>query len=219
MLPLLLLLALTPAFAQDNRDEPFINKESDRILKLHPLQIGEVYLSYEKMRTERTSNEFGLSYVYRAYFEGDKFFAPEDVNVQGIHIRMSQRHYTSQKHAGSPFGFFHGPMFGYRFMVFEENVFGLPEQDPNSPDYQFVGRLYQNTLELNYQIGAQFKLGRHFTTEVSAALGGRLKYALSKGAGELLPDNIIGHELVAEENSAIFVVPSPQLNVSVGYAF
>ncbi|GAB3826073.1 hypothetical protein GCM10028895_36440 [Pontibacter rugosus] len=137
----------------------------------------------------------------------------------GLHVRMSQRYYTTKKHRGTPFGFFHGPLFGYRFMVFEENVFGLPEQNPNDADYQFVGRLYQNTVELNYQVGGQFKLGRHLTAELSAALGGRLKYALSKGAGELLTDNIIGHALTAEDNSAIFVVPSPQLNFSIGYSF
>ncbi len=131
---------------------------------------------------------------------------------------MSQRKYP-KKNAGSPFGFFHGFVFGYRFIAFGENVFGLPAQDPGDPDYRFVGRLYQNSLDLSYQLGVQFKLSNHLTAEAAGALGGRAKYALAKNAGELLTDNIIGHAVVAEDNSAIFVVPLPQLNLSVGYAF
>lgn len=214
-LMLLLMLPLSHTFAQDSNDDSLIDPKYDRILKLHPLQIGEVYLSYEKMRSNTVSNELGLSYVYRSYLKSGDFL-PDDVKVNGVHVRMSQRYYTSRKREGVPFGFFHGPLFGYRFMVFEESVFDRPLEDPNS---RFVGRLYQNSLELNYQLGGQFLLGGRFTAEVSAALGARLKYALAKGADELLTENIIGHALVAEENSAIFIVPSPQLNVSVGYTF
>ncbi|RIJ37786.1 ABC transporter ATP-binding protein [Pontibacter oryzae] len=219
----LLLLPLGAAMAQHisaphQEEELQVNPDHDRIIKLHPLQLGEVYLSYEKMRADRVSNEFGLSYIYKAYLDGSSFFVENDKAVNGIAIRMSQRHYTSKKRRGTPFGFFHGPMFGYRFMAFEDNALEV-EQDPSSPDYRYVGRLYQNSLELNYQLGWQFKLGQQFTGEVSGALGGRVKYALAKGAGDLLADYIIGHELVTEENSAIFVVPSPQLNISVGYSF
>ncbi|TPE42678.1 ABC transporter ATP-binding protein [Pontibacter mangrovi] len=217
LLCLLMLLPYSRVMAQDT-EEATADPAHDRVLKLHPLQIGEVYFSYEKMRTDRVSNEFGLSYVYQAYFKSDDFL-PEAVSVGGVHVRMAQRYYTSKKHDAVPFGFFHGPLFGYRFMVFEKNAFDRPFQDPADPDYRFVGRLYQNTLELNYQLGGQFLLGRKITLEVSGALGARLKYALAKGADELLPDHIIGHTLIAEDNSAIFVVPSPQLNVSLGYSF
>lgn len=218
----LLLLPLSAAMAQQtsvSEDEELnINTDHDKIIKLHPLQLGELYLSYEKMRAERVSNEFGLSYIYKAYLDGGSFFVDNDKSVTGIVIRMSQRHYTSRKRRGTPFGFFHGPMFGYRFMAFEDNALEV-DQNPSSPDYRYVGRLYQNSLELNYQLGWQFKLGQQFTGEVSGALGGRVKYALAKGAGDLLADYIIGHELITEDNSAIFVVPSPQLNLSVGYSF
>lgn len=218
----LLLLPLSAAMAQQtsvSEDEELnINTDHDKIIKLHPLQLGELYLSYEKMRAERVSNEFGLSYIYKAYLDGGSFFVDNNKSVTGIAIRMSQRHYTSRKRRGTPFGFFHGPMFGYRFMAFEDNALEV-DQNPSSPDYRYVGRLYQNSLELNYQLGWQFKLGRQFTGEVSGALGGRVKYALAKGAGDLLADYIIGHELITEDNSAIFVVPSPQLNLSVGYSF
>ncbi|AKD02944.1 hypothetical protein POKO110462_01685 [Pontibacter korlensis] len=214
----LLVLPLSHTLAQDTNEGLIINPKHDRILKLHPLQVGEVYISYEKMRSNYISNEFGLSYVYQGYLKSDDFL-PEGVKVGGVHVRMSQRYYTSKKQDGVPFGFFHGPLFGYRFMAFEENVFDRPMQDPADPDYQFVGRLYQNSLELSYQLGGQFLLGKQLTMEVSGALGARLKYALAKGAGDLLTENIIGHTLVAEDNSAIFIVPSPQLNISVGYSF
>ena len=104
-------------------------------------------------------------------------------------------------------------------MVFEENVFRLPVQDPADPDYRFIGRLYQNSLELSYQVGVQFKLANHLTADVAGSIGGRVKYALAKNAGELLPEHIIGYAVTAETNSAVFVVPLPQLNLSVGYAF
>ncbi|MCX2742095.1 ABC transporter ATP-binding protein [Pontibacter anaerobius] len=215
-LVLLLALPFTQAFAQDASDTTYTTDiAQQRIIKLHPLQIGEVYFSYEKMRTERISNEFGISYVYRGYFKSDDFL-PDDVKAGGVHMRMSQRYYTSKKHDGVPLGFFHGPLFGYRFMVFEEGVFNTAFEDPGSST---VGRLYQNSLELNYQLGSQFMLGKGFTMEVSAALGARLKVAMAKGADDLLTENIIGHALVAERNSAIFIVPSPQLNISAGYSF
>lgn len=217
----LLLILFMPqhcAFAQSGEGEGQPSAAYDRILKLHPLQIGEVYFSYEKMRTERISNEFGLSYVYQGYLKSDDFL-PDAVKVGGVHIRMSQRYYTSKKYDNVPFGFFHGPMFGYRFMAFEEGAFDSPFESPSDPSGRRVGRLYQNSLELSYQLGGQFKLGQRFIWEVSAALGARLKYALAKNADELLPEHIIGHTLASEPNSAIFIVPAPQLNVSVGYAF
>ncbi|OKL40669.1 hypothetical protein [Pontibacter flavimaris] len=214
----LLMLPLRHTLAQDTTEAVLMDPAHDRILKLHPLQMGEVYISYEKMRTERISNEFGLSYVYRGYLKSEDFL-PDDVKVGGVHIRMSQRYYTSKKHDGVPLGFFHGPMFGYRFMAFEEGALDSPFEDPDNSFGRQVGRLYQNTLELNYQLGGQFLVGKKLTVEVSAALGARLKYALAKGADELLTENIIGHALVAEQNSAIFITPSPQLNVSVGYSF
>lgn len=210
-------MPILKAQAQDGDDVQQIDKATDRVLKVNPFQLGGVSLSYEKMRTERISNEIALSYIYRTYWDSEEWL-PEGKRVQGVGVKMSQRKY-SNKGTASPFGFFHGFVFGYRFLVFEENVFGLPEQDPAEPGYRFVGRLYQNSLDLSYQLGVQFKLSEHFTAEAAGALGGRVKYALSNNAAELLTDNIIGHAVVAEDNSAIFVVPLPQLNLSVGYAF
>lgn len=215
----LLWMPLLQAQAQDEDDDDVqeINTAHDRVLKVNPLQLGEVSLSFEKMRAERVSNEIALSYIYRSYLNGDEWL-PVDVPVQGVGVKMSQRRY-SKKNMGRPFGFFHGFVFGYRLLVFEEDVFGLPEQDPNSTDYRFVGSLYQNSLDLSYQLGVQFKLSSHLTAEAAGALGGRAKYALAKNAGELLTDHIIGHAVVAEDNSAVFVVPMPQLNFSLGYSF
>lgn len=198
-------------------EDRVVNTDHDRIFKIRPLDMGQVSLAYEKLRAARVSNEFGLSYIYTTYFKSDVFL-PEEQPVDGVAIRMSQRHYTSKKRQ-APFGFYHGPVFGYSFIVFEENVFGLEELPPSDPNYRYVGRLYQNALDLSYQLGWQFKLGRHFTTELGAAIGARAKYARATGAGELLPDNIIGHAVVEDENSAIFLVPLPKLNFSVGYSF
>lgn len=215
-----IVLLFTPlyiAYAQDDREEQYIDASYDRVLKIYPLQLGEVYLAQEKMRAERISNELGLSYVYWSYLKGDDWM-PERKNVKGVAIRMSQRKYTS-KNEGRPFGFFHGPVFGYRFVAFEQNVFELPAQDPSAPGYRFVGRLYQNSLDLSYQLGWQFKLSDHLTAEVGGAIGGRVKFALANNADELLTEHVIGRTVAAENNSAIFVVPLPQLNFSVGYAF
>lgn len=215
----LLFTPLLTARAQSDVEVLYIDKSYDRILKAYPLQLGEVYLAHEKMRTERISNEFGLSYVYWSYLKGDgDEWMPERKNVQGLGIRMSQRKYTANNE-GRPFGFFHGPVFGYRLLIFEKNVFDLPVRDPSDPEYRFIGRLYQNSLDLSYQLGVQFNLTGHLTAEVGAALGGRVKYALANNADELLTERIIGHAVVAERNSAIFAVPFPQLNLSVGYAF
>lgn len=205
------------ASAQSDVEVLYIDKSSDRVLKVYPLQLGEVYLAYEKMRTERISNEFGLSYIYRSYLKGDEWI-PERKSVQGMAIRMSQRKYTV-KNEGRPFGFFHGPVFGYRLLIFERDVFELPVRDPRDPEFRYVGRLYQHGLDLSYQLGVQFNLTGHLTADVAAAIGGRVKYALANNADELLPDRIIGHAVIAERNSAIFVVPLPQLSISVGYAF
>ncbi|WP_161889460.1 ABC transporter ATP-binding protein [Pontibacter russatus] len=215
----LLWMPLTQVQAQDGYEDDMEEEEVERyrVLKVNPFQLGDVSLSYEKMRTNRISNEIAFSYIYRSFLQGDGGL-PEDVRVQGAGIRMSQRKY-SNKASGKPYGFFHGFVFGYRFMAFEEGVFGLPEHAPGDPDYRLVGRLYQNSLDLSYQLGVQFRLSEHLTAEAAGALGARAKYALAKNAGALLTDNIIGHALVAEDNSAVFVVPAPQLILSVGYAF
>ncbi|MEJ8801325.1 ABC transporter ATP-binding protein [Pontibacter sp. H249] len=218
-----LLLSVNTAQAQLYEEEPqniednAINPDHDRILKLRPLDIDRISFAFEKLRSSRVANELGLSYIYRAYFKNSGFL-PEEEKVNGFGVRMSQRHYTSKKRQ-SPFGFYHGPVFGYQLLIFKENVFGLQDLPPSDPNYRFVGRLYQNSLDLAYQIGWQFKLGRHFTTELGAGLGGRVKYARSVGADELLTENIIGHAVVAERNSAVFLMPLPLFNFSVGYSF
>ncbi len=217
---MLVWLPLSGAQAQnhdDGDDTHLINKDHDRILKLNPLQLGEVTLSYEKMRAARTANEIGISYIYRTYLNGDAAI-PEEQSVQGIGVRMSQRKY-SKKNIGHPFGFFHGPVFSYRFILFDEDVFGMPQQDPNDPDYKFVGRMYQNSLDLSYQLGGQFKLTRHLTAEIAGALGVRAKYVLATNAGNMLSEYVIGHQLAAENSAAFFVVPLPQLKLTVGYSF
>lgn len=220
----LFILAAGAAKAQeqdlDAPDVQGMDKAHDRIIKVHPLQLGEVYLSLEKLRTERVSNEYGIGYIYSSYLKGetDDWQDFEAKDVMGIGIHMSQRHYASnKKHA--PFGFFHGPVFGYRFLVFDKNVFELPEQDPTSPDYRFVGRLYQNSVDVSYRIGGQFLLGNHFTLELAGSLGGRVKYAKATSADELLPQHIIGHELIKDESSLVAATPLAGLKFSVGYSF
>lgn len=197
-----------------------IDKAHDRVIKLHPLQLGEVYMSLEKLRTERISNEYGIGYIYKSYLKGetDEWQDFEAKDVKGIGIHMSQRHYTSNKKS-APFGFFHGPVFGYRFLVFNENVFELPEQNPSSPDYRFVGRLYQNSVDVSYHIGGQLLLGNHFAVELAGSLGGRVKYAYARSGEELLPAHVIGHELIKDENSFVAATPLAQLKFSVGYSF
>ncbi|MEJ8757695.1 ABC transporter ATP-binding protein [Pontibacter sp. H259] len=223
---ILFILAAGATQAQEEGQDPDapevreIDTAHDRVIKVHPLQLGEIYLSLEKMRTERISNEYGLGYVYKSYVKGetDDWEDFEARDVMGVAVHMSQRYYNVKKRS-APFGLFWGPVFGYRFLVFEKNVFQLPEQDPNSPNYRFVGRLYQNSLDLSYQLGGQFLLGNHFTLELAGALGGRVKYARSTSANELLPQHIIGHELMKDESSYIAATPLGQLKFSVGYSF
>ncbi|WP_162427951.1 ABC transporter ATP-binding protein [Pontibacter pudoricolor] len=224
---LLCLLTLQVALAQRGQeqdpDEPDIkeiDKAHDRIIKLHPVQLGEIYLSLEKLRTGRVANEYGIGYIYKSYLkDGTEDWGNfEAKDVLGVGIHMSQRHYTSKKKS-APFGFFHGPVFGYRFLLFDKDVFELPEQDPTSPNYRFVGRLYQHSLDLSYQIGYQHLLGRHFTLELAGALGGRVKYAKASSADELLPEHIIGYELIRDESSYIAATPLGKLKFSVGYSF
>lgn len=221
-----ILIPFSAVQAQD--EEPIdtldkvINTDHDRIIKFRPVDVGQISFAFEKLRSSRVSNELGLGYIYSTYFKdsGDSGFlsGPEEKKVNGLSVRMSQRHYTSNRKL-SPFGFYHGPVFGYRLLIFDRNVFGMEDLPPSDPNYRFVGRLYQNSLDLSYQIGWQFQLGRHFTLETGAGLGGRMKYARSVGADELLTENIIGHAVVAEKNSAIFLVPLAQFNLSVGYSF
>ncbi|PKV67046.1 ABC transporter ATP-binding protein [Pontibacter ramchanderi] len=194
-----------------------IDRDHDKILKVHPLHYGEVFVSYERVRAPNISNEFGLSYLYKVHLKDDSWFT-EARDVMGIGIRMSQRYYTSRKKS-PPFGFFHGPMFSYRFVVFERNVFDLPDLPPSDPDFRYVGRLYQNALDLSYHLGYQIQLGRHFTTELLGGLGGRVKIANATNGGDLIKENIIGHVVHSDEGAVIAVVPSPQLNFSIGYSF
>ena len=72
---------------EDDEEEEEV--ERYRVLKVNPFQLGDVSLSYEKMRTERISNEFGLSYVYQGYLKSDDFL-PDAVSVIGLHVRMSR---------------------------------------------------------------------------------------------------------------------------------
>jgi hypothetical protein len=219
----ILILQANTAQAQkheyDDIDEPeskVINPDHDRILKFRPLDIGQISFSYEKLRTSKVSNEIVVSYIYKSYFKNG--FIPDGKRVNGLGIQMSQRHYTSKKKE-SPFGFYHGPKFGASLVVFEKNVFGIQYSDPSSDN--FVGRLTQNALDLGYQIGGQFQLGKHLTLDVGGSLGAKLKHANANGAEEqnLLTQNIIGHAIRTDQNSALFVVPLPQLHFSVGYSF
>lgn len=221
----ILILPIGTANAQkheyEDLDEPeskVINPEHDKIIKFRPLDIGQVSFSYEKLRTSKVSNEIVVSYIYKAFFKDG--FIPQDKKVNGIGIQMSQRHYTSKKKE-SPFGFYHGPKFGASLAVFEKDVFGEQYSNPSSDN--FVGRLTQNSIDLGYLIGGQFQLGKHMTLDIGGSLGGRLKYANANGAEKdglnLLTQNIIGHELKTDQNSAIFWVPLPQLHFSVGYSF
>jgi hypothetical protein len=214
----LLILPLSSTYAQSDAYEPDTTKVNRRVIKIHPIQLGEIYLSHEKMRTERISNEIGIGYIYYSYLKGNDWM-PEKADAQGLAVRMSQRRYTTKNLTGSPYGFFHGPVFGYRLLVFEENVFGLADQNPQSPDSRIVGRLYENSLDLGYHLGVQFEITRHLTTEVAAGFGGRVKLARATNADELLTEHIIGHAVAAEKNSAIFVSPLPQLKISLGYSF
>ncbi len=203
----------------EDLDEPeskVINPDHDRIFKFRPLDIGQISLSYEKLRTSKVSNEIVVSYIYKGYFKNG--FLPDDKKANGLGIQMSQRHYTSKKKE-SPFGFYHGPKFGASLIVFEKDVFGKEYSDPNSSN--FVGRLTQNSLDLSYQIGGQFQLGRHLTLDVGGSLGGRVKHANANGAEELqlLTQNIIGHAIRTDQNSALFWIPLPQFHFSVGYSF
>ena len=194
-----------------------IDRTHDKTIKLHPLHYGEVFVSFEKVRAPNISNEFGLSYFYKLHMKGDGW-TTNNKDVLGIGIRMSQRYYTS-KQKTAPFGFFHGPMFSYRFIVFERNVFDLPDLPPSDPDFRYVGRLYQNALDLSYHLGYQFQLGRHFTTELSGGLGGRVKIATATNGADLIEQNIIGHVVHSDEGAVFTVGPSPQLNFSIGYSF
>ncbi|WP_157578468.1 ABC transporter ATP-binding protein [Pontibacter roseus] len=219
-------LPLSGVQAQTEREEAAeerellenIDQDHDKTLKLHPLHYGEIYLSYEKVRAPNISNEFGLSYIYKSYFEGDTWASPEAQDALGIAIRMSQRYYTS-KVKKAPFGFFHGPQFNYRFVVFERNVFDLQQLPPSDPNYRFVGRLYQNALDLSYHLGYQFQLGQNFTAELSGGIGGRLKFAKATNGGDLIKENIIGRVLASDEGAVFAITPSPQLNFSIGYSF
>ncbi|PVY44226.1 hypothetical protein C8E01_101592 [Pontibacter virosus] len=218
------LLICSAAFAQETEEEREdrtimmnIDRDHDKTIKLHPLHYGEVFVSYEKVRSPNISNEFGLSYFYRLHMKGDGW-TTNAKDVMGIGIRMSQRYYTSKKKT-APFGFFHGPMFSYRFIVFERNVFDLPDLPPSDPEFRYVGRLYQNALDLSYHLGYQFRLGRYFTTEFSGGLGGRVKIVNATNGGDLIKENIIGHVVHSDEGAVITVGPSPQLNFSIGYSF
>jgi hypothetical protein len=203
--------------AEERNEMANIDWDHDKTFKIHPLHYGEIFISYEKVRSPQTSNEFGLSYLYKSYLKGDGW-TPEAKNVMGIGIRMSQRHYTSRKKK-APFGFFHGPMMGYRFVVFERNVFGLPELPASDPNFRYVGRLYQNALDLSYHLGAQFQLSRHFTAELSGGLGGRVKFAQATNGGDLIRANIIGHVVHSDQGAVLSVGPSPHLNFGIGYSF
>lgn len=221
----LLLLALSTGFAHAQvqvADEPetediIINKDQDKVLKFHLLQPGEIYLSYEKLRSSRISNEFGLGYVYSGFLKGDNWY-PDSKRANGVAVRMSQRHYTSKK-KDAPLGFFHGPLFGYRFMVFEKNVFGQENLPSNDPNFVYIGRFYENALDLSYLAGTQLMLRKNLVLEIAGGIGGRVKYARAVGAGDLLADRMTGRVLRSERNTAASIVPLPHLNLSIGYAF
>lgn len=197
--------------------DTLIDKEHDLTYKVQPFLLGEVRLSYEKVRAPKVSNEYGIGYVYKAYLDGGSFFPDfSEKNVLGISVRMSQRHYTSKKRK-APFGFFHGPLFGYRFLVFEKGV--LETGEFGDPGNRVIGRLYQNSMDLSYQIGGQFLLGEHITMEIAGSLGGRVKLARATNAEDLLENSIIGHHIIRDSDSIFSWVPLPQLKIALGYSF
>ncbi|WP_187262886.1 ABC transporter ATP-binding protein [Pontibacter beigongshangensis] len=230
LLLFLLMLPLLHAQAQeqdatDARFEAPADPAHDKVLKLHPAQLGlgELYVGYERSRTGYVSNEIGLSYIYRIYLQDGDSRTSRDlpVNTYGVGIRMSQRNYTSKK-GNAPFGFFYGPAFGYRFLLFEDSsyeLFGLPEPSQTDPNARYVGRLYLNTFDLSYQLGGQFRLNRHLTLEIAGGLGARLKYAYARDANKLLEGLFVGEKLISDSNGLVLVTPLPQLKLSVGYSF
>lgn len=198
------------------------------VWKVRPLQFGEVVVSYENVKERDQTNEISIGYIYKSFVEAtdkdrntltgfysafvddDKYMASD---ANGIVLRMGQRNYTSIK-KDAPAGFYHGPYFTYRFIAFEGHL--LEEAD----DVAAIGRMYQHTLALHYQLGYQVVLAKHFTLDLFAGAGVRGKYAhaqISKGRTE---DRIIGvYKIAPSDNSTFAAGPSLHLNFSVGYAF
>ncbi|WP_114777342.1 ABC transporter ATP-binding protein [Botryobacter ruber] len=229
----LLLLPLSAVQAQTEDDDDYRNEQEyrqkilagnpNRILKVHPLQLGEIYLAYERVRAGDVSNELGLSYIYRTYLkDGDSNLSRDKArDTKGLALRMEQRHYTS-KEGNAPYGFFHGPFFGYRFLLFDDSsyeIFNQPEPDVNDPDARYIGRLFLNTFDLAYRFGYQFRLNKHFALEVAGGLGVRAKYGYSKNANELLQDLFVGKEITSQRNGVLLATALPQFKVALGYSF
>jgi hypothetical protein len=223
---LLVLFSIILSFqtmAQQNGAE----KDYYGVIKVRPLQYGEYFVSWERVKEKDQTNEIGLGYIHSSFVRAvDKdrntlsgfyshFLDEEeyvDSDANGLIMRMSQRNYTvSDKDA--PEGFYYGPVVTFRFIAFDKDLLREFKDE-------VIGRMYQYVLAFHYQVGYQKLIGKHLSMEVFGGLGVRAKMATAKISKGRTEDRIIGPlKFAPDDNSTLAGAPALHLNVSVGYAF
>lgn len=228
-LPVILIAAFSlKACAQKYESElNTLDKDYYGVIKVRPLQYGEYYVSWERVKEKDQTTEVGIAYLHKSFvkaaekdkntltgfyshFLDDEEYASSKAN--GLVLRMSQRNYTvSDKDA--PEGFYYGPAITARFIAFDKDL--LREFDG-----EVIGRMYQYVLAFHYQVGYQTIVAKHISLEVFGGLGFRAKMASAKISKGRTEDRIIGLvKFAPDDNNTLAAAPALHLNVSVGYAF
>ncbi|HSI91798.1 MAG TPA: hypothetical protein VK927_11825 [Adhaeribacter sp.] len=224
---LALCLPVMPAAAQTDYGT---GPTYSRVWKIRPLQFGEIYLSYEKVKELDQTNEIGIGYIYKSFVGASSrdsltgtaltgfysnFLDEEDYVISdcdGIVVRMSQRNYPSAIRP-APAGFYYGPAFMYRFIAFRNDLlFDFPGE--------VVGRMYQHVLGFHYQVGYQAIVVKHLSLEVFGGLGARAKMTTARLSKGRVEERVIAPlKFGRDNNTVVSAAPSLHLNVSLGLAF
>src|SRR5690606_1683468 len=113
----------------------------------------------------------------------------------GIVLRMNQRNYTEVSKE-APHGFYHGPGFLYRFIAYKKDLL-FEENDTHA-----IGRMYQHTGGLHYQVGYQWLVKERLAIDLFGGIGARIKYASAQLAEGRIEPRMIAVYKTAPDNQA-----------------
>ena len=186
------------------------------IIKLHPFQIGERYLSYEQVLNRRHSFEIGGGSIHRVMMPDSisMLGLPQPRRASGFSIRAQFRTYITKSNV-APFGFYHAPKVTFRSMKVKYDEFSY---DPvlNAHWYRERQGRY-SVLALHYMFGIQGRIAKPLSFNFEAGLGGRIKNVPETVGNERVFHSMInGMPLGSSPLPEWYLAPSFQFNFNIG---
>jgi hypothetical protein len=177
----------------------------------YPFQFGELRFGLELPITDRTSREFGASFIFQNFYTID-FFTLEPRPVTGIGLRYSQRKYSKNVDKG-PKGTYREIMIQYRGMIRE---FSVANAQGTSATYH---NSYLNVLSLQYIRGSMIRFGNSpFGVRVEGGFGLRVKHLyVPGGIDNSVRFQVVGRPQQINDRHTMYLMPSVHFNIPISY--